>query len=57
MKFNIKNFPRTADGENRDEADIWVEGFEKELRELFEDDIHYISKKDVLKEILGEDKE
>lgn len=33
MKFNLKNFPKTAEGENRDDADLWAEGFEKELRE------------------------
>ena len=34
MKFNIKNFPKTVEGENKDEADIWAEGFEKQLREI-----------------------
>jgi len=62
MKFNIKNFPRTVDGENRDEADIWVEGFEKELREILENE-RKLWKHDetvaikYLKEILGESKE
>jgi hypothetical protein len=36
MKFNIKNFPKTVEGENKDEADIWAEGFEKELRQTLE---------------------
>jgi hypothetical protein len=60
MKFNIKNFPKTVDGENRDEADIWVEGFEKELRERLANPSNmrsYDAVSTFIKEILGEDKE
>lgn len=55
MEYNLKNFP-LPDGHPllHFSVEEWKKGFEKELRELYEDDINYISKKDVLKEILGE---
>jgi hypothetical protein len=33
LDTNLKNFPKTAEGENRDDADLWAEHLEKELRE------------------------
>lgn len=33
MKRTLKNFPKTAEGENRDEADLWAEDIEIELRD------------------------
>jgi len=54
MKFNIKNFPKTVEGENKDVADIWVEGFEKQLRKELRDMYRSAETKQLIKEILGE---
>ena len=56
MKFNIKNFPKTVEGENKDVADIWAEGFEKQLRKELRDMYRSAETKQLIKEILGDEK-
>lgn len=61
MNKNLKNFPRTAQGENRDAADLWAEDFEKELREWqkrikeFPDSKDYdAGQNSVIRQVLGD---
>jgi len=62
MKYNLKNRPKNDmedwDAENRHSmaCDDWFEGFERELREMLEDEENYGVTRlyNALKEILGE---